>query len=44
MLENVVRMWNDPLMPSMDMNEIKLNKVDKEWMKHKYHVKFDIVH
>jgi len=35
-LENVMKLWNDPKMPTMELHFIKLTKADKESLKGKF--------
>jgi hypothetical protein len=35
-LENVIKLWKDPKMPTMELHFMKLTKADKEFLKGKF--------
>ena len=35
-MQNVVKLFSDPMMPHMELSKIKLTKADKEWLKCEY--------
>jgi hypothetical protein len=35
-MQNVVKLFSDPMMPRMELSKIKLTKADKEWLKREY--------